>query len=289
MLEITESFVQKVITKRPSNSYKGKFGRVLTIGGNPNFGGAIIMSASAAVYGGAGLVTAATDPVNFTALHARLPESMVVDYHDKTYLGTLLTDMETIVIGPGLGTDATSLDILKFVLNQVKRNQTIIIDGSAITLIAKEQLALPKEANIIFTPHQMEWQRLSGVPIAAQTDDHNLAVLKTWWADNANITVILKSNQTKVYLPNGEIWLNTAGNPGMATGGSGDTLTGIIAAFSGQFDRKFDDCTPKSKAVLAAVYVHSALSDKLAKTQYVTLPQELIKLLPGYMHQLAES
>ncbi|GAF41868.1 carbohydrate kinase, YjeF related protein [Agrilactobacillus composti DSM 18527 = JCM 14202] len=281
MPKIDLKFTKSVITKRPENSYKGNFGRILVIGGNANFGGAIIMSASAAVYAGAGLVTTATEPSNFTALHSRLPESMVVDYSDETYLKELIPTMNVLVIGPGLGTSAKSLQILNFVLGQVSAEQSLIIDGSAITLIAEHHLPFPTAPKLIFTPHQMEWQRLSQIAIADQTDDQNQAVLAQWRQHNPNITLVLKAHRTKVYLPDNSVWENTAGNPGMATGGSGDTLTGILAACVGQFQ-------PADKAVLAGVYIHSDIADELTDDgNYVTLPQEIIPLLPKFMGRLA--
>lgn len=282
MPKIDLALAQSVVQPRPQDSYKGKFGRILIIGGNKNFGGAAIMSASAAVYAGGGLVTTATDAQNFTALHARLPESMILDYTDTPYLDRLLPDMDVIVIGPGLGTEPMSLAILTHVLADLKKNQALIIDGSAITLLAQQGCALPTTGHLILTPHQMEWQRLAKLKIADQTDTANQAALDRLAKGNQNITLILKSAQTKVYLPSGEIWINEAGNPGLATGGSGDTLTGILAAFIGQF-------TPTSKAILAGVYTHSAIADELAQTNYVTLPQEIIPRLPNFMYRLAHN
>ncbi|MFD0897755.1 NAD(P)H-hydrate dehydratase [Loigolactobacillus binensis] len=276
MQQITETLVRQVIQPRTQESHKGSFGRVLTIGGNRNFGGAIIMSASAAVYSGAGLVTCATDPQNFVSLHARLPEAMVVDYQDQDLLSTLIAQMDTVVIGPGLGTDATALEILKFVFTQVRPQQDLIVDGSAITLIAQYHLPLPV-AQIVFTPHQMEWQRLSGLKIAAQTPANNQAVQQKLGA-----TVIVKSHRTEVYLAaQSTIWQNTVGSAAMATGGMGDCLTGILAGFLAQFS------ADRGRTILAAVYTHSAISDQLARTQYVTLPTQIIAALPTFMAQLA--
>lgn len=276
MQQITKSLVQQVIRPRTQESHKGNFGRVLTIGGNQNFGGAIIMSASAAVYSGAGLVTCATAPQNFISLHARLPEAMVVDYQDEKMLAELIPQMDVIVIGPGLGTDAIALAILKFVFAQVQPQQNLIIDGSAITLVAQEKLALP-QAQIIFTPHQMEWQRLSGIPVAQQTPAKNQAIQQKLAA-----TVIVKSHRTEIYLPGStRIWQNPVGSAAMATGGMGDCLTGILAGFLAQFS------ADRAQTILAAVYTHSAISDQLAQKQYVTLPTQIIAALPKYMAEMA--
>ncbi|MFL2028104.1 NAD(P)H-hydrate dehydratase [Loigolactobacillus zhaoyuanensis] len=274
MQKITEALVRQVIQPRSQESHKGSFGRVLTIGGNQNFGGAIIMSTSAAVYSGAGLVTCATAPQNFVSLHARLPEAMVVDYQDQTMLAELIPQMDVLVIGPGLGVDATALAILKFVFTQVQLHQNLIIDGSAITLVAQERLTLPT-AQIIFTPHQMEWQRLSGLALAEQTPAKNQAAQQKLAA-----TVIVKSHRTEVYLPSAA-WQNPVGSAAMATGGMGDCLTGILAGFLAQFT------TQREAAILAAVYAHSQISDQLAQRQYVTLPTQIIDALPQYMARMS--
>jgi Predicted sugar kinase len=164
-----------VIKKRPANSHKGNYGRVVTVGGTQQYGGAILMSTSAAVHAGAGLVTCATAPENLTALHSLIPEAMFVDFTDEKTVNSVLLGANAIVVGPGLGTDKTSLSIVKNVFANVKPEQYLIIDGSAITLLSQEnslQEALPN-AHIIFTPHEMEWQRLSGIKIAEQTEENN--------------------------------------------------------------------------------------------------------------------
>ena len=111
------------------------------------------MSASAAVYAGAGLVSVATDPVNRHALHARLPEAMILDA-TAPELETAVRQATVIVVGPGLGTDGTALTILKTVFAAVNAKQVMIIDGSAITLVASHHLDYP-QAQLIWTPHQI--------------------------------------------------------------------------------------------------------------------------------------
>lgn len=276
MQQITEEIVRHVIQPRQQESHKGTFGRVMTIGGNTHFGGAIIMSTSAAVYSGAGLVTCTTAPQNFVSLHARLPEAMVVDYQDYAAVAVLMPQMDCIVIGPGLGTDATALAVLKFVFSRVQPQQNLIIDGSAITLIATHQLALP-HAKLIFTPHQMEWQRLSGIKLPQQTPAQNQRVQQQLGAD-----VIVKAHRTEIYLANSStVWQNPVGSAAMATGGMGDCLTGILAGFLAQFTQN------RGQSILAAIYSHSKISDNLAKQQYVTLPTQIITALPHFMAQMA--
>lgn len=275
MQKITATLVQQVIQPRPAVSHKGTFGRVMIVGGNQQFGGAAIMSATAAVYGGAGLVTCATDLFNATSLHAQLPEAMVLAADDAQQMAALVPKMDVIVVGPGLGTDTWGQTVLQLVFQNVQPQQALIIDGSAIDLIASQHLSLP-QAHIVLTPHQMEWQRLSGIKIAAQQVARNLAVQQQLQA-----TVVLKSSQTQVYLPDGTVWENTVGTPAMATGGMGDTLTGVLAAFMAQFK-------PLSQAVLAGVYTHSAIASRLATQQYVVLPTEIAQQLPFFMQEQAQ-
>ncbi|MFD1431739.1 NAD(P)H-hydrate dehydratase [Lacticaseibacillus yichunensis] len=275
MKQLSESVVQTVVRPRPQESHKGTFGRVLIVGGNAQFGGAAIMAASAAVYAGAGLVTVATDPVNRSALHARLPEAMIVPFNDRQALKAALAAATVIVIGPGLGTDEAALAILQTTLGGITPAQTLILDGSAITLVAEHQLPVEFQ-NVVWTPHQMEWQRLSGLAVKEQTVAAN-----TKAAAAIAGTVIVKAHRTQIFSPTAS-YENTTGSAAMATGGSGDTLTGILAAFIAQFG--YVDQT-----VCAAVYAHSAIADGLAATNYVVLPSMVIAALPHYMQRIAAS
>jgi hydroxyethylthiazole kinase-like uncharacterized protein yjeF len=268
MQTLSEQCVSQVVRPRPKKSYKGQFGRVTIIGGNAQYGGAAIMSASAAVYAGAGLVSVVTDAVNRSALHARLPEAMILPF-DSAKLEDLLKSQDVLVIGPGLGDDAAALHLLKRVFAAIRPEQTVIIDGSAITLIAREHLEVP-QAQLIWTPHQMEWQRLSGVKLADQNPQTNAQAAK-----KISAVVIVKSEATEIFGMQAA-YLNPVGSPAMATGGSGDTLTGILAAFVGQFG--YSDAT-----ICAAVYTHSAVADQIAQSHYVALPTEVIQQLPQYM------
>ncbi|GAX09036.1 carbohydrate kinase [Secundilactobacillus silagincola] len=270
METLTNEILSQTIRIRPEESHKGTYGRVCLVGGNDHFGGAILMATEASVYSGAGLNTTLTDSSNFVSLHARMPEAMVADFTNHAELTDLVSSANTVVVGPGLGTTSQSLSVLQTVFDTVTPTQTLIIDGSAITLVSEKSLKLP-QANLVFTPHQMEWQRLSGIKIADQTDAANETVRQQLGG-----TVVLKSHQTKIYTPTGS-YLNTAGTPAQATGGMGDTLAGMIGGFTAQFENQ-------TNAVLAAVYAHSAIADELAKTQYVVLPTQIIHELPRFMH-----
>ncbi|AFS00425.1 NAD(P)H-hydrate dehydratase [Lentilactobacillus buchneri] len=270
--KITSQILTDVIRKRPADSFKGTYGKIALIGGSQNFGGAIIMASLAAVYSGAGLVTTITDPSNQTSLHDWLPEAMFVDWNNFDQAEPIIKSADVVVIGPGLGTDPSALTLLTKVFRIAGSEQKLVIDGSALTLLAANNLPLPKDSTNILTPHQMEWQRVSGIKIADQTPEKNQAAAKQLHA-----IVVVKSHRTQVYADN-HVYENTGGTPAQATGGMGDTLAGMVGGFAAQFKNP-------QKAVLAAVYSHSAIADKLAEKQYVVLPHQISEALPKFMYK----
>lgn len=280
MTEITEAILKKVITKRSSDTHKGDYGRILLIGGGENYGGAIIMSTSGAVNSGAGLTAVATHPVNLTALHARLPEAMFIDWRDAK-LANLIKNMDVVVCGPGLGMSDLAKQIMVILRRCTSEKQTVVLDASALDLISQDKLLLPTNAgHLILTPHQMEWQRLSQIRIPFQTDSANIDALNQLIPDS-NAMLVLKSNHTHIYDGKGQVFVNPLGNPGMATGGMGDTLAGIIGGFVAQFG-------PSVDTVLAAVYIHSLAGDLINKDNYVVKPTEVSKVLPKLMKKYSE-
>ena len=246
MKKLDESILNKVIKPRPQESFKGTFGKVLLVGGNHQFGGAIIMATAASVYSGTGLVTVATDPINTTALHSQLPEAMVIDFNNHQDLAEMVAKVDTVVVGPGLGEEEESKAVLHNVFSHTNDKQTVVIDGSAITLMARDHIDNP-QGHIIFTPHQMEWQRLSGIKIADEAEDVNRTA-----RDQLNAIVVLKKHHTEIYTKN-ETYQLPIGSAAQATGGMGDTLAGMIGGFTAQFR---DNIT---QAALAATYAHSAI------------------------------
>lgn len=135
---IDEHLAQKIIQPRPLNSHKGTFGRLLLIGGLYPYGGAIIMSALAAVNSGAGLVTVATDSSNITALHSHLPEAMAFDMAEREQLIQQMQAADLILIGPGLGKSPLAQGTLDLLLATASSNQTLVIDGSALDLLSQK-------------------------------------------------------------------------------------------------------------------------------------------------------
>lgn len=266
-----------IINPRPLDSNKSDFGRVLIIGGSKNFGGAAILAASASIYSGAGLVTVATSPTIFSAINTKIPEAMTINYNDLNELINSIKKANVILIGPGLETN-NSIKILETTLKNLIESQTLIVDASAINLLAnKKELLSRLPTQTIITPHQMEWQRLSDIDIENQTDAAALDFLNTI---NFKGILILKSHQTKIYFQN-EIYQNIEGNPGMSTGGTGDTLAGIVASFIAQFGYSIESTN-------AAIYMHSDLANSIFNKRYVVIPEYLIKKIPKYMKKTSE-
>lgn len=275
MQPITEELVKDTIAKRSDDSYKGTYGKVLVIGGDADMGGAAILTASAAVYSGAGLVTVATDKTNHAALHSRLPEAMAIDSADVEKVTEQVKKMDVIAIGPGLGLSEEAFILLTAVFSTVTEQQQTIIDGSAISLMAEYDLPYPK-TQAVYTPHLGEWEKLSGLAVSQQEPNANTKIQQ-----KIGGTIVLKSNRTEVYVEDA-VWKNTVGNPAMATGGMGDTLAGMIAGFTAQFK-------DQEKAVLSAVFLHSKIGDKLAAKQYVVLPTQIIEQIPSTMKEYSLS
>ena len=276
MKKLSINILGQVIQKRPETAHKGTFGHVVLIGGNEQMGGAILMSAEATIRSGSGLTTVVTHPKNHTSIHARLPEAMVLDWQDEKQLRELLKTADVILIGPGLGFEKQSRELLNFVITSQKQNQWLLLDGSAITLYAETSRLLNYAEKVVFTPHQMEWERLSGIKIDEQTIRKNRQAQQKLAA-----SIVLKSHRTEIYTHT-DSYKNPIGTPAMATGGMGDTLAGIITSFLAQFQ-------DKEAAICAAVYMHSLIGEIIGKRQYVVLPTEISQRLPFYMKKFEES
>ncbi|MFC4653291.1 NAD(P)H-hydrate dehydratase [Lactococcus nasutitermitis] len=275
MVELTDDILKKVIKKRSQISHKGDYGRVLVIGGNAQYGGAAILAASSAVHSGSGLVTVACDTRNHTALHAQLPEAMLLDFTQD--FSKHIQAANVVLIGCGLGLEHQSLQLLKKTLSLIDDQQWLIIDGSAITLFAEENLTLKYPEKTVFTPHQMELERLTNIKISHQTLENIQE-----FSNKIGAILVAKSHETKIFSPNHENYILKIGTPAQATGGMGDTLAGMIAAFLGQFHEE------ALLSLAAASYLHSFIAQSLAQEQYVVLPSDIIREIPKFMKKFSE-
>lgn len=281
MLRVDQTLLQQVIVSRQSDSYKGDYGRLLLIGGTYPYGGAIMMSALAAVESGAGLVTVATDQENIPALHSQLPEAMAFAVTDQELLADQIAKAGVILLGPGLKDNDLGTHLVQLVFDRVQSHQVLILDGGAISLYTRLALPLP-QAQLVFTPHQKEWEAMSGLAIGEQGEDRTqMAVGKL----PEGSILVQKGPQTKIWQQGQpDYYQLTVGGPYQATGGMGDTLAGMIAGFAGQFPQ-----VGLYDRVVVASHLHSAIADDLSKNAYVVLPTAISREIPKWMREICLS
>ena len=278
MKVINQALLKKVIIERPRSSHKGDYGRLLLIGGTYPYGGAIIMAALGAVRSGAGLVTVATDKENISALHSHLLEAMAFDLGDKQLLEQQLQKASVVLVGPGLVDDDRGEELLQTVFHHSNQDQTLILDGGALSIFAKTGMKFPK-AQLVLTPHQREWQVLSGLDLTSQGTEETGDTLKrfpsgTILVQKGPATRIWQDGQTDCYQL-------SVGGPYQATGGMGDTLAGMIAGFAGQFLQ-----ANLYERVTVATYLHSAIAQKLSEDNFVVLPTTISQHIPAFMKKI---
>ncbi|MDK8386210.1 NAD(P)H-hydrate dehydratase [Streptococcus xiaochunlingii] len=278
MLRVDQTLLQQVILSRHSDSYKGDYGRLLLIGGTYPYGGAIIMAALAAVHSGAGLVTVATDRENIPALHSQLPEAMAFAVTDQELLAEQIAKAGVILLGPGLNANELGVHLVELVFERVQPHQVLILDGGAISLYTRLGLSLPP-AQLVFTPHQKEWEAMSGLAIADQGEEATRQSLSQ--LPPASI-LVQKGPQTKIWQQGqADYYQLSVGGPYQATGGMGDTLAGMIAGFAGQFPQ-----VGLYERVVVASHLHSAIAEDLSKNAYVVLPTAISREIPKWMREI---
>jgi NAD(P)H-hydrate epimerase len=236
---------------RPRDSHKGANGHVLAIGGDHGTGGAIRMAAEAALRTGAGLVSVATREDNVPAMNAARPELMAHGVHGPQALQPMLDKASVVALGPGMGQGAWGHALWTTALDM---DLPTVLDADGLNLLHAEPRTLP--AKTVLTPHPGEAGRLLGIETAAVQADRFAAAREL--ARRYRAVVVLKGNGSLVASPEGEVSVCPWGNPGMASGGMGDTLTGVIAALLGQ------GCDPYRAACLG-VSLHARAADVAAR------------------------
>ena len=280
MKVIDQALLEKVIIERSCISHKGDYGRLLLLGGTYPYGGAIIMTALAAVKSGAGLVTVGTDRENISALHSHLPEAMAFALQDQQLLKEQLEKAEVVLLGPGLGDDAFGEDLVKRVFAKLRQNQILIVDGGALTILARTSLSFPSN-QLILTPHQKEWEKLSGIAIENQKESTTASALTSF---PQGTILVEKGSATRIWqVGQSDCYQLQVGGPYQATGGMGDTLAGMIAGFAGQFRQ-----ASLYERVIVATHLHSAIAQELSQEHYVVLPTEISNYLPEVMKNVSK-
>ena len=264
--------------KRPQNSHKGTFGTALLICGSYGMCGAEILAARAALRSGVGIVKAIVCDKNYTAFTSCVPEAVTIpvetlpngapQIYDRTVLSAL-SNSTALLVGCGLG---RSDEARRIVLQAIEKTTVpTVIDADGINaLIGGINIIRKANAPIILTPHPAEMARLCDTTV--ESIQRNRVKFAKRFAVENNVYLVLKGCNTIVAAPNGEIFFNTTGNDGLATGGSGDVLSGMIVS---RLAQGYDPLC----AVLNSVWIHGAVADELSKTisTRAILPSDIIE------------
>ena len=274
---LDENQVAALLPDRSLEAYKGDFGRVLLLCGSRGYTGAAALAAMGALRCGAGLVYLGVPESIYTIEATKLTEPIVFPLPDRDgmlsedaipEIRALLPRMDAVLIGCGLGVSEGTLAVLKMVLTEFFG--PVIVDADGINLLAEHKDILRgRTGSTILTPHAGEFARLG------YGGDRMLSAKQA--AEELAVILLLKGHQT-VITDGNHTYLNLTGNPGMATGGSGDVLAGMITAFVGQG-------IPVLEATAVAAWLHGRAGDICAEElgQYAMLPSDMLEVLPRLM------
>lgn len=275
--------VKMVIKKRNRDSHKGDYGKVGIVSGSKGMAGACVFNLNSALRSGAGLVKCFIPEEIYTIVEAMSLEAITCTYDAQNFsyekLQKEIIDYSDVVAtGSGCANLYKYVDILNYIIEN--SNKTLVIDAEGINKLDLNKLRNHRQ-NIVLTPHYGEFARLINEDINSIRD--NIVQKSVNFAKEYNIYLVLKGPRTVIACPDGVVYVNTTGNPGMATAGSGDVLTGIIASFISQGLHITD-------AIRAAVYVHGLAGDLGAKEmgEHSLIASDLIKYLPEAIRLIIE-
>lgn len=274
---ITRGGVRKLLRKRSRFSHKGDYGHAVLVAGSTGKAGAAVLAARAALRSGVGLLTVQTPSGCHAILQASVPEAMTMPDVNPDYISeTMSIDrFRCVGMGPGLGQHQQTLAVLR---NYLRVGLPMVLDADALNILSQHPdwiTAIPSGS--ILTPHLGEFQRLVG---DWRDDFHRLELLKEL-AARTNAILVLKGACTSIATPDGRVFFNSTGNPGMATGGTGDVLTGMI---TGLLARGYE----AEKAAILGVYLHGLAGDLAVRElgQESLIAGDLIDFLPAAFRYL---
>jgi hydroxyethylthiazole kinase-like uncharacterized protein yjeF len=288
---ITARDVGPLIGPRPAESNKGNYGHVLVAGGSLGKAGAAAMAGMAALRAGAGLSTVAT-PKSVLGTVAGFHSELMTEPLPETDAGTISTSAlnrveqlakgkSVLAIGPGISRDPETAELVRALAAQLQLPMVVDADGLNAFEGRTNELK-GKGRTIVITPHPGEMARLAGCTIA-QVQSTRLEVARNF-AREHELTVVLKGHRTLVVEADGEAWVNTTGNPGMSTGGTGDILTGMVAGMIAQHAKQV------FVAVLAAVHLHGRAGDVMRERvgEHSLVATDLLEGLPEAFRRTRE-
>jgi hydroxyethylthiazole kinase-like uncharacterized protein yjeF len=286
-----------MIGPRPAESNKGSYGHVLVVGGSVGKAGSVAMAGMAALRAGAGLSTVATAKSVLSTVAGFSPELMT-EPMPETDAGTiatsagvrideLLKSMTVVAIGPGISRDPHTATLVRSLVAHQKI--PMVVDADGLNAFEGHTNELNgKDRLLVITPHPGEMARLIGRSIAEVQKDR-LGVARQF-AREHELIVVLKGHRTLVVHPDGEAWVNTTGNPGMATGGTGDILTGMVAGMLAQ-EKRAQNPQSALLAVCAAVHLHGLAGDVMRETvgEHSLVATDLLRGLPAAFERARQS
>lgn len=239
--------LKHLIKRRNKNSHKGTYGRVGVVAGQRGMLGSAYLSSSAAFKTGAGLVYVVVEDDIFDAMSIKVTEQIVKTFEDIDVEIKFLKTMDVVLIGPGIKNNDRYRTLLQKILDMDKR---VVVDATAFDILRDNPLFLQGKALKILTPHEGEFSKITGISVE-EIGKHREALARDF-AKKHNLTLVLKGNET-VVTDGDKVYINKSGNPGMATAGSGDVLSGIVSAL-------FKNLDPYDAASLG-VYIHGTAGD----------------------------
>lgn len=300
---VGDDLLRTALPPRRRRSHKGTYGCLSLVCGSYGMAGAALLSAGAALRGGAGLAQVITPEENRLILQTALPEAVLALYDASGASPSPIRPADGYVMGCGLGTSPTSALVLDTCLRQALSDQDrppLVLDADALTLLARHPhlMALLSDAaeeddrtcRTVLTPHPAEMARLCNRPIAEILADLPGTALD--YAKAHRVVVVLKDAHTIIAEPSGRLWVCAAGNAGMAKGGSGDILAGLLGALLIQHRQALRTGTASAGELAAAgVLLHAMAADHAAvqKGEYALLPSDILSSLPAVTQSYSDS
>ncbi|MEO0072764.1 MAG: NAD(P)H-hydrate dehydratase [candidate division WOR-3 bacterium] len=284
------SDIKMILPTRPPNGHKGYFGSVLVVAGGNGYSGAACLCSLGALKVGAGIVRLAFPKSLRGIIEKKINDVIKIPLPTTDEESLSLEGYSTIIsfankskavaIGPGLTVNSETRRLVQKIIKNV--NLPMVIDADGLNNLTKEFLeTLPvrKRKNLIITPHPGEFERLVGVSVN-EINQNRIEVARIW-AKKLSIIIVLKGRPTVIGLPDGVVYVNPTGNSGLAKGGSGDVLTGMISGFLAQGVGLLNAC-------LLGVYLHGLCADIGAqeKTEYSLLASDLLELIPKAIKEI---
>jgi NAD(P)H-hydrate epimerase len=277
-------FIKNMFPERDKDTHKGTYGRVGIIAGSRGMTGAPYLTSMACLRAGSGLVYTIVPEGISSILAVKLVEAIIKPVSDKNTgvfkldsiaeIEKIIEDMDVLAIGPGMGIDEERVELVKHIL--LNFNGPVVLDADGLNCISKVGLNIFNKRRFptVITPHPGEFSRLLGVS-TKEIQDNRVEYAK-YVSTNYGIVTVLKGANTVVSNPKGEVYINTTGNPGMATAGSGDVLTGMITSFIGQG-------IDADKASILGVYCHGLAGDiaKEEKGEYGMIARDILESIPS--------